>query len=118
MDKTVITKINAGIITGATNGLFGGGGGMIAVPILKNMLGYNEKSSHATAILVILPICIASAITYIIGGYLRPEIIIPASIGSVAGGLSGALLLNKIPETLLNTIFIAAMLAAGLRLLL
>lgn len=117
MNKTAAKKINAGIITGATNGLFGGGGGMIAVPVLKNSLGYSEKSSHATAILIILPICLAGAITYIFGGYLRAEIIIPASVGSVAGGITGALLLNKIPEALIKTIFIAVMLAAGIRML-
>ena len=34
----------AGLLTGAVNGLFGGGGGMVAVPLLKNMLGYDEKT--------------------------------------------------------------------------
>lgn len=116
-NKTVFKKINAGVLTGAANGLFGGGGGMVAVPILKNMLGYSEKQSHATAILLIAPISLASAITYIIGGYLRADIIIPASMGSIAGGMIGALALDKIPEIVVKVVFIATMLAAGLRML-
>lgn len=107
----------AGFLTGGVNGLFGGGGGMVAVPLMKNLLGYDEKRSHATAILVIAPICAASAVIYIINGYFSPQVVIPAAIGSVAGGLIGALLLDKLPEFIVNAVFIAVMLAAGLRLL-
>ncbi len=74
------------MFTGAVNGLFGGGGGMVAVPLMKNMLGYSEKRSHATAILVIAPICAASAIIYIINGFFSAGVVIPAAIGSVEIG--------------------------------
>ena len=104
-------------MTGAVNGLFGGGGGMVAVPLLKNMLGYGEKRSHATAILVIAPVCAASALVYIISGYFRAEIVIPAALGAVAGGFAGAKLLGLLPEFIVNIIFIAVMLAAGVRML-
>lgn len=109
-------RVLAGLLTGAVNGLFGGGGGMVAVPLLKNMLGYSEKRSHATAILVIAPVCAVSAITYIIGGYFSADVIIPAAIGSVAGGLIGAMLLDKLPEFIVNAVFLAVMLAAGVRM--
>lgn len=114
--KTIKSAL-AGLGTGAVNGLFGGGGGMVAVPLLKNLLGYSEKISHATAILVIAPVCAASAVTYIAGGYLDASVIIPAAIGSVAGGIVGAKLLDKLPELVVNIVFIALMLAAGLRML-
>lgn len=107
----------AGLITGAVNGLFGGGGGMVAVPLLKNLLGYSEKKSHATAILVIAPVCAASALVYIIGGYFQANVVIPAALGAVAGGFLGAKLLGVLPEFVVNIIFIAAMLAAGIRML-
>ena len=116
-NKRLFKEINAGALTGAANGLFGGGGGMIAVPILKRMLGYSERQSHATAIFLIAPICLASAITYIVDGYLRADIIIPASIGSIAGGIIGAVALGKIPEIVIKISFIATMLVAGLRML-
>lgn len=91
---------------------------MVAVPLLKNMLGYDEKRAHATAILVIAPVCAVSAITYIAGGYFSPQVVIPAAIGSVAGGLVGAMLLNKLPEFIVNAVFIAVMLVAGVRMVL
>lgn len=107
----------AGLATGSVNGLFGGGGGMVAVPLLKNLLGYSEKRSHATAILIIAPICAASAITYVISGYFKADVVIPAAIGSLAGGFVGAKLLGVLPEYIVNITFVAAMLAAGIRML-
>lgn len=117
MRKKSIKGIFTGLMTGAVNGLFGGGGGMVVVPLLKNMLGYEEKHAHATAILVIAPVCAASAITYIINGYFAADVVIPAAIGSVAGGLLGAFLLNKLPEFIVNAVFVAVMLVAGVRML-
>ena len=117
MDLNTFKAVLAGLFTGAVNGLFGGGGGMVAVPLMKNMLGYSEKRSHATAILVIAPICAASAIIYIINGFFSAGVVIPAAIDSVAGGLLGAELLDKLPEYIVNAVFIAVMLAAGVRLL-
>lgn len=103
----------AGALTGAVSGLFGGGGGMVAVPLLKNILGYDEKRAHATAILVIAPVCAVSAAVYIAGGYLQADVVIPAALGSVAGGLVGACLLDRLPVLLVNAVFTALMLAAG-----
>ena len=110
-------RLLAGLLTGLVNGLFGGGGGMVAVPLLKNMLGYEDKQSHATAIFVIAPVCAASLITYLVNGYFSAEVILPAAIGSVAGGLVGAELLDKLPEFWVNAVFLAVMLAAGIRML-
>ena len=115
--SSTLKKVSAGFLTGAVNGLFGGGGGMIAVPLLKALPEYTEKQAHATAIFLIAPVCAASAAVYIINGYASPDVIIPASIGSVAGGFAGACLLKGLSGKIINYIFIAVMLAAGLRML-
>ncbi len=119
--KTIAQNLKnalAGALTGAVNGLFGAGGGMVAVPLLKGVTGYGEKRAHATAIAVIAPVCAASAITYFLGGFFKGGVIIPASIGAVAGGFVGAKLLGVLPDIAVKIIFIGVMLAAGVRLLL
>ena len=105
------------MFTGAVNGIFGGGGGMVAVPLLSGMLGYEDKQSHATAIFVIAPVCLASAVIYIINGYAVADVIIPASIGTVAGGFLGAFFLSRFSSKAVNYIFLAIMLIAGIRMI-
>ena len=115
--RNFVKQITAGLLTGAVNGIFGGGGGMVAVPLLSGMLGYEDKQAHATAIFVIAPICAASAIIYIINGYAVWDVIIPAAIGTVAGGFLGAFFLSKFSSKTVNYIFLAIMFAAGVRML-
>ena len=47
--KSIFRGAFTGVAVGAANGLFGGGGGMIAVPLLSGVMGYEEKAAHATA---------------------------------------------------------------------
>lgn len=117
LSKNTLKRVGAGQLIGAVNGLFGGGGGMVAVPLLKNMLGFEDRRAHATAILIIAPVCAVSALTYVINGYFSAQLVIPTAIGSVIGGIAGAQLLNKLPETLINAVFVAVMLVAGARML-
>lgn len=116
-ESKTLKNVTAGFLTGAVNGLFGGGGGMVAVPLLKNLSGYDERRAHATAILVIAPVCAVSAIVYIINGYFRADVVIPAALGAVAGGFVGAKLLGLLPEILIRLIFVALMLFAGVWML-
>lgn len=116
MKKNVKRAALGGLGLGAINGLFGGGGGMIAVPMLSGVLGYPPKQAHATAILVILPVCAVSAITYIVQGFVDLQILVPATLGNVAGGLLGGALLGKLPKFWVNLVFVTVMLAAGVRM--
>jgi len=113
-NKTVSNALAGGLI-GFVNGLFGGGGGMVAVPVLINMLGFKQKNAHATAILIIAPVCLVSCIAYVINGYAHLNVIIPASVGSVAGGICGAGLLDKLPQKAVKIIFVVVMFFAGLK---
>ena len=109
--KPVLT----GAAVGIANGLFGGGGGMIAVPLLAAG-GLEEKRAHATAILIIAPVSLAGAIAYIIAGYAAAHIFLPAAVGMAAGWALGAVFLNKLPLTAVRAVFVAVMFAAGIRM--
>lgn len=105
----------AGALIGAVNGFFGGGGGMIAVPLLERSLP--SARAHATAIAVMLPVTAASGIVYALSVPLSMGILLPAAIGTAAGGWAGAKLLGKLPMRLTELLFGVLMLAAGLRML-
>lgn len=108
-------RILGGAAVGIANGLFGGGGGMVAVPILKAG-GRDAKRAHAAAIAVILPASLVSAAVYAFSGAITPAVLLPVLLGVLAGGYLGAKLLSRLPERALTLLFAAVMLAAGIRM--
>ncbi len=104
--------VACGGVVGAANSIFGGGGGMIAVPMLVKT-GLDEKRAHATAILVILPVSLLSFLLYAVKGVYDFSVLIPTALGVTAGGLLGAKLLGKLPTRAVNLTFAFLQLLAG-----
>lgn len=105
-------QIACGVVVGAANSLFGGGGGMIAVPMLGK-IGLREKEAHATAILLILPVSLLSFLLYAARGVYDLSVLLPTAIGVTAGGLLGAKLLGKLPVKAVETAFAVLQALAG-----
>lgn len=114
--KNNVQKIACGVAVGGANSLFGGGGGMLAVPLLSH-IGYDEKSAHATAILVILPVSLFSLILYFFGGFADFSVQIPTALGVSAGGFLGSVLLKKMPIKTVELLFIFLQFVAGVFLI-
>lgn len=115
-EKTWFKGAVSGALVGLANGLFGGGGGMLAVPLLRKN-GYGEKQAHATAILLILPISALSFLLYAIRGYYDASVLIPTALGVTAGGMLGATALNKLPVKAVRITFACLQIVAGVFLL-
>ncbi len=98
---------------GFASSVFGGGGGMIAVPLLRN-IGLEEKGAHATAILLILPVAFLSFLLYAFKGIYDFSVLVPVAIGVTAGGLLGAVLLGKLPTQSVKILFAILQLIAGI----
>lgn len=118
MKKKFIVSAIIGSITGFLNGLFGSGGGTIVVPCLEKFLAVEEHKAHATAIAIILPLCIVSAIIYLKSGNIKWLDVIAISIGGMVGGFIGARLLNKISGIWLHRIFGGFMILAAVKMIL
>ena len=106
-----------GALIGVINGFFGGGGGMVVVPLLTHLFGMEQKKAQATALFVILPISIASSIIYITRNSISFAVGWSVILGVVIGGGIGALLLKKLNNLIVKTIFTILMLVGGLFLL-
>ena len=115
--KNRVCAILAGSVAGLINGLFGGGGGMIVVPTFTLLLKLPPKVSHATAILIILPLSLVSGLFYATFGSLDLSVAIPVIIGVVLGGAVGALLLAKLSSKWVVIIFAVVMAVAGVKML-
>lgn len=114
--KKFLTLSAQGIGIGVVNGIFGAGGGMLAVPLLKKS-GLNQKDAHANAVAVILPITVISAILYLI----KKNVTFGDSFAYIPTGLIGSVvatfLLQKFSNRFLQKIFSVFMIYAGIRLL-
>ncbi|MCX4384393.1 MAG: sulfite exporter TauE/SafE family protein [Clostridia bacterium] len=118
MDRKNRYAVGGGLLTGAANGLFGGGGGMIAVPYLEKVAKYPTASAHATAIAVVLPATLVSAAVYLFFGLVPFFVFLPVSVGVFVGGFLGAKLLGKTDPKITAVVFSVLMLVAGVRMLL
>ncbi len=115
--KGRLFSILTGALAGLVNGLFGGGGGMIVVPMLTNLLDKETKKAHATAILIILPLSILSGLFYAAFGSVDLKVTVPVGVGVIVGGAVGALLLSKLSSRIIVIIFSIVMAIAGLKML-
>lgn len=106
----------AGAGIGFLNGFLGGGGGILVVSALLAILKMPQKEAHATAILVILPITVISALVYVINGSVDYLATLFATLGVVAGGIAGASLLSKMDSKIVKVIFSVLMMVAGIRM--
>ena len=79
----------AGGAAGIANGLFGGGGGSVFVPMLTGYCELDQRRAFATSVAVILPLCALSAGVYLIRGGLDLMAALPYLIGGAVGGWAG-----------------------------
>ncbi len=103
-----------GGITGLLNGLLGAGGGMIAVPVLRKQM--EIKESHATSIAIILPMSIASSISYILKGSVKISEALPYIPGGLIGAFVGIMLMKRVKPVIVKKLFALVMLWAGVRM--
>lgn len=115
--KSPLRSAAGGTLIGAATSVFGGGGGMVAVPLLT-LFGLPQRKAHATAILVILPVAALSFFLYAIEGLYDFSVLIPAALGVVLGGLLGAKLLNVLSGKWVSVIFAVLQLFAGVWMIL
>ena len=110
-------RLAGGGAVGLVNGVFGGGGGMVAVPLLERIEGRGTAAAHASAIACILPASLVSVVIYLIAGLAPWHILLPTAIGAVMGGALGAMLLPVLPPRAVDAVFALLMLLAGAKAL-
>lgn len=115
--KNKLGKFLGGIVIGTLNGMFGAGGGIVAVPLLRKS-GKDDKNAHASSIAIILPISVVSLTMYIINGRVHINDGLPYILPGVVGAALGTFALSKISKKWLHRVFGALIIYAGIRLIL
>ena len=116
--KAAWTARLAGAAAGLANGLFGGGGGMVFLPIQSRWGNLSQRKLYATCVGVIFPVCLVSAAVYLWKGGVSLTESLPYLAGGAAGGLIGGAVFEKVPVRALKVIFGLFLLYGGVRYLL
>ena len=117
MEKTGRFRMT-GLAGGLVNGCFGGGGGMVLIPLLTRWCGVEERRSFANCVAIVLPLCVLSVVVYALRGAVDLAAAWPYLLGGLAGGLIGGKLFGRVPVVWLRRIFAAFLLYGGVRYLL
>lgn len=107
----------AGAAAGLVNGFFGGGGGMVLVPLLAGWCGLGQRKAFATSVAIILPLCILSAAIYLFRGGVDFSAALPYLVGGLIGGLLGGKLFQHINMVWLRRLFALLLLYGGVKAL-
>lgn len=116
--RKIWTARIAGGAAGLANGLFGGGGGMVFLPILSRGGGLTARRLYATCVGVIFPVCLVSAGVYLFRGSLSLAAALPYLLGGLIGGFLGGKLYGKVSTKWLKWLFAAFLFYAGVKYLL
>lgn len=108
----------SGMAAGAANGLFGGGGGMVMVPLLLKWCHLEEQKAFATCVAVILPFCVVSAAVFLFRTDFDWLQALPYLMGGLAGGFVGGKLFTRVDPLWLKRVFAAFLVYGGIRYLL
>lgn len=95
----------AGGAAGLVNGFFGGGGGMVLVPLLMSRCGLERRKAFACSVAIIFPLCALSAVIYYSKGNLDLLTALPYLAGGLIGGYCGGKLFKKVSVAWLKRIF-------------
>lgn len=113
----IFELLGVGIVSGFVNGFFGAGGGLLLVPMLSLVAKDDAKMAHATTLMCVLFMCIASSVMYFVKGQIEWKIVLICAIGSVIGSLIGTKLLRKLKNKFIDLIFSIILVAIGVCML-
>lgn len=110
--------IAIGLGAGAFSGLVGVGGGIIMVPAMVWLLGFEQHKAQGTSLAMLsLPFCAAAAWQYWRAGHTDLKVALLLGLGFVIGGVIGGHFAVAIPELWMKRIFGVVMLFMSVRML-
>jgi Predicted permeases len=115
LKQSKIKCVLAGAATGIVNGFFGGGGGMILIPLLICWIGLEERRAFATCVCIILPLCIVSSCIYFFRSPLNFADAWPYLLGGLAGGIIAGQTFQKVPTAVLRKALAILIIYGGVR---
>lgn len=117
--QTIGLLIIVGLLAGILSGFVGVGGGIIMVPALIWLLGYNQHQAQGTSLAVLmLPVVFLAVRNYWKEGLIDWKVVGVIAAAFVAGGYLGSKGALALPADTVRRVFGAVMLFVALKLML
>lgn len=114
----VVSLLAIGLGAGFLAGLLGIGGGILIVPALVLLLGFDQHVAQGTSLVVIIPAALAGSWIHHRNGRLALRDAAALAVGGVLGALLGSFTALSLGDTLLRRLFAGLLIAVGARLIL
>jgi uncharacterized membrane protein YfcA len=106
-----------GLTAGFFSALFGVGGGIVIVPLLLLVGGFELRTATATSLGAIGIIAAAGATAYAVHGDVEPVYAALVGVPATGGVLLGTSLQQRLPVRTLSYLFAALLVAIAIRML-
>ena len=106
-----------GVAAGFLAGLLGIGGGIVMVPAMVLLFGFDQHVAQGTSLLVILPAALTGSYTHHRNGRLVLRDAALLAAGGVIGAVLGSVFALSLEDVLLRRLFAAFLLLSALRIL-
>jgi len=113
---TALALVGIGLIIGIASGLFGIGGGVIAVPALIAIFGLGDLAAKGTSLLFIIPTAISGSASNVRAKLIGLRSGLTVGIAATAASFGGAALAFLMSPTVSAYLFAALLLAAVVQL--
>jgi uncharacterized membrane protein YfcA len=96
-----------GVLAGLISGALGLGSGVVVIPALVLLFGFEQKSAQGTALTVMVPMALVGALRYWKNPAIEMDtvIILLITLGALVGALGGTELAARLPSGILRKVF-------------
>ena len=102
----IIALIVIGLLAGVLSGIMGVGGGVVMIPLMILLLGFNQHQAQGTSLAVLaVPVTFLAAYNYYNAGFVNWKYAAVIAVFFVVGGIAGSKLAVTLDQKTLRRIF-------------
>jgi uncharacterized membrane protein YfcA len=101
----VVGLVVLGLVAGIVAAALGLGGGIVFVPVLVVIFGFDQHIAQGTSLAVIFPTAIIATLAHARMGNVRWRLAIPIGLAGIVGAVVGANVALQLNEDLLRRLF-------------
>jgi uncharacterized membrane protein YfcA len=113
----VLLLVLTGLAAGFFSALLGVGGGVVIVPVLMLVAGWQLRPASATSLAAIGITATAGAVTYVVHGDVEPLYALLLGVPAAFGAAGGATLQQRLHGRTLSLLFAVLLVGIAIRLL-